>query len=77
MHFNNDTTGKFINKNKNGKINNQHFIFSRVNAVYLIIKKADLQDIKNISFRRGDTIVLAKKRLLFFYNGDKKIFIVL
>lgn len=72
LKFNSDTTGEFINKKKNGEIINQYFIFSRVKDDYLIIKKVDLQDIKNITFREGDTIVLAKRRLLFFYKGDKK-----
>jgi hypothetical protein len=75
LKFNSDTTGEFINRKKNGEIVNQHFIFSRVNDDYLIIKKVDLQDIKNISFRQGDTIILAKRRLLFFYNGDKRYFL--
>ena len=72
LKFTSDTTGEFINKKKNGGVINQEFIFSRIKNDYLIIKKVNFENNKNISFKQGDTIVIAKRRLLFFYNGEKK-----
>lgn len=72
LRFNNDTTGLFINSNEGRETFNQSFAFSRVKNDYLIIEKVNPASLSLISLKQGDTIVLTKRRLLFFYNGDKK-----
>ncbi|HMI79163.1 MAG TPA: hypothetical protein VK484_10225 [Ferruginibacter sp.] len=72
VRFISDTTGLFINSDEGREIFNQSFAFSRVKNDYLIIGNVDQTSLSLISLKQGDTIVLAKRRLLFFYNGDKK-----
>ncbi len=68
----NDTTGLFVNNYESTKVFNQDFVFSKIKDDYLIIRNVSQSNPHLISFKQGDTIVLTKGRLLFFYNGDKK-----
>ncbi len=72
IRFNSDTTGLFINTREGRICFNQSFAFSRVKSDYLIIRNVDQTNLNLISLKQGDTIVLDKRRLLYFYNGDKK-----
>ncbi len=68
----NDTTGIFINADKHTTRINQKFTFDKINNDYLIIKQLDQINPHLISLKMGDTIVMDKKRLHLFYNGEKK-----
>ncbi len=69
-----DTTGLFINTDEGREVFNQNFSFSRVKNDYLLIGNVDQTSLSLISLKQGDTIVLAKKRLLFFYNVIRNIY---
>lgn len=74
LKFINDSTGIFINENNNQERErfNQTFTYSKVKSEYLIIKQLDQTNLYLISLKQGDTIVLDKNRLHFFYDGEKK-----
>ena len=72
VKFVNDTSGLFINSDEGRKIFNQGFTFSRVKNDFLIIENVNQVSPNLISLKRGDTIIVDKKRLHFFYTGDKK-----
>jgi hypothetical protein len=72
LRFINDTTGFFINEDKHNKTFNQKFNFDREYNKYLIIREVKPIDKNIISLNQGDTIVVYKNQLHFFYNGDKK-----
>ncbi|WP_414524355.1 hypothetical protein, partial [Umezakia ovalisporum] len=62
----------FINGDVGREKFNQSFAFSRVKNDYLIIENVHPKSTSVISLKQGDTIVLDKKRLYYFYTGDKK-----
>jgi len=70
--FLDDTTGLFINNKKYREPIKQKFSFSRDDSNYLIVKSVDIHDLQNIGLKEGDTIILAKRHLLFFYSGARK-----
>ena len=72
VRFVSDTTGLFSNSDDGRDTFIQSFSFSRLKDDYLIIEAVDQINQNLISLKNGDTIVIAKKRLHFFYNGDKK-----
>jgi len=72
FQFISDTTGLFINSDEKRETFNQNFSFSRVKDDYLIVKIVNQTSPNLISLKQGDTIVLDKKRIHFFYTGDKK-----
>lgn len=68
----NDTIGLFTNLNEGSEVFSQKFDFEKVNNDYLIIGNVSQINEDFISLSRGDTIVIDKKRLLFFYVKYKK-----
>lgn len=68
----NDTTGLFFNKYKDKEAFNQRFSFTKSSNKYLIIEDITPTSKWLISLNQGDTIVVHKNQLHFFYNGDKK-----
>lgn len=72
LKFMSDSTGLFMNESKNGTIFNQKFTCSNVNNNFLIIKELDQINHSLISLKQGDTIIVHKNKLHFFYNGDEK-----
>jgi hypothetical protein len=68
-----DTTGLFINADEGRETFNQKFIFARSNNdEYLIIEDVTPVSKNLISIKQGDTLVVHKNRMHFFYTGDKK-----
>jgi hypothetical protein len=68
----NDTTGLFVNKQNEKEVFSQNFVFSKVKSDFLVVGKVRPVNRNFISLKAGDTIVIDKQRLHFFYNGDKK-----
>ncbi len=68
----NDSTGMFINVDEGRETFNQKFSFEKISDKYLVIESVDSISSNIISLKRNDTIVVHRKRLHFFYNGDKK-----
>jgi hypothetical protein len=75
LKFNSDTTGEFINADGIREAFSQKFHFARVDDSYLIVQEVSPTSRNFISLKQGDTIIMDKKRLHFFYNGDKKYFL--
>lgn len=72
IKFNNDTTGLLVNSDVGREPFMQGFIFSKVKDEFLIIEKVNKINNDLISFKPGDTVVVAKRRLYFFYAENKK-----
>jgi hypothetical protein len=72
LKFINDTTGLFINNCLSGESLSQRFIYSRINNNYLVIEKLSLLNSNLISLGKGDTIIVHKNKLFYFYKGNEK-----
>tara|TARA_R110001592_G_scaffold211053_1_gene462739 strand:+ start:433 stop:786 length:354 start_codon:yes stop_codon:yes gene_type:complete len=68
----NDTTGVFTNSKESFETLSQRFYFEKVNNEYLVVDNVSPIDDSSISLNKGDTIVVYKKRLHFFYHGNQK-----
>ena len=66
-----DTTGLFVNADEGREALNQKFSFTRVDK-FLVIESVNPSHQQLISLNQGDTIIVHKNRLHFFYDGDKK-----
>jgi hypothetical protein len=75
LKFGSDSTGTFTNADNSRESFTQTFDFVKVNNDYLIVKNIAPTSQSLISLSKGDTIIIDKKRLHFFYNGDKKYFL--
>jgi hypothetical protein len=67
----NDTTGFFTSSDHKREILNQKFAFKK-SGNFLVIRDVSPSNPNVIALTQGDTIVVHKNRLLFFYRGDKK-----
>lgn len=74
LQFVNDTLGLFINSNDNRKTYTQSFNFLKKDN-YLIIKDINTIDENEISFKKGDTLLMYKKKLHVFFKGKEKYFV--
>ncbi len=67
----NDTIGLFVNSDEGREPLNQKFSFKRADK-FLVIESVNPSDQNLISLNQGDTIIVHKNRLHFFYEGSKR-----
>ena len=68
----NDTTGLFFNKRKDKELFKQTFNYQKINSDYLVISDINPIDPNLLALNKGDTIVVDRSQLHFFYEGEKK-----
>jgi hypothetical protein len=68
----NDTTGVFKNHLKSDKIFIQKFNYDISNEAFLHISNLDTLNQNIISLSNNDTLTVYGRKMLYFYNGEKK-----
>lgn len=68
----NDTSGVFSNYFSSDKVFVQKFNYEIADSAFLLINSLDTLNHDIISLNNNDTIMVYKRKMLYFYNGKTK-----
>ncbi len=68
----NDTSGVFRNYLNTDKVFVQNFNYEIADSAFLLISSLDTLNQDIISLNNNDTITIYKRKMLYFYKGERK-----